>query len=455
MGMRFICAILSAGLSLGYAMDGGAPASGDLFSSHTVVNVTLEAPLADLFSKAQSDAEYAVKGTLKIADAAGHGTAIENIDVSVRGNTSKQETECPFPKLKLRFPAGETDGSSVFGHVKAIKIGTHCAELPDGQLTPKYGRWANEKAPLREAFVYRLLETVQVTAFKARPARITYIDGGQKVTRNGFFLEDDHEAVKRLGATQEVTPEQFTDAEHAFETADTAKLAFAEAMIGNFDWCLKFSANDTYRCDARRKLWNVSAFGRDDRRTVPVMSDFDIAGMVTGRHLWFKNVFYDGFVPSKSSAEIEVLSQVQRTRTLFPRTVLDATRRGFVERKAAAYAALADTNLDASGKQTIETYLNSFFKAIETDAAFYAPVVVRPNTHLYRDAGKAGEACDGSQAVPVGTPVGAPLQTQDQMVQVAVLDALWQWAPPAKCEAIHTGPVWIDKSAIDSNFPTR
>src|SRR2546422_3168034 len=83
--MRFICSILSAGLSLGYATQSVAPRSGDLFSSYTVVNVTLEAPLADLFSKAQSEAEYAVKGVVKIADAAGHETAIENIDISVRG----------------------------------------------------------------------------------------------------------------------------------------------------------------------------------------------------------------------------------------------------------------------------------------------------------------------------------------------------------------------------------
>ena len=99
--------------------------------------------------------------------------------------------------------------------------------------------------------------------------------------------------------------------------------------------------------------------------------------------------------------------------------------------------------------------MNAFFKSIESDTAFYAPVVVRPETHLYLDAGKAREACDKNRALPVGTPVGATLQIHDQMVQVAVLDALWQWAPPAKCEAIHTGPVWIEKSAIDSKYPAR
>jgi hypothetical protein len=235
--MKFVWCVLSAGLLLMHATTPAATPAGELFSSYSIVNATLEAPLADLFAKAQSNADYSVKGTLRFAE--GRDTAIENIDVSVRGNTSKGETECPFPKLKLRFPPGSTIASSMFGTVKTVKIGTHCGESPDGQLSPKYGRWANEKAPLREAFVYRLLDATEVTSFKARPARITYIDGTQKVTRNAFFLEDDHEAMKRLGGTKELTPDEFTHAEQAFATADSAKIAFAEAMVGNFDWCLK------------------------------------------------------------------------------------------------------------------------------------------------------------------------------------------------------------------------
>ena len=38
--------------------------------------------------------------------------------------------------------------------------------------------------------------------------------------------------------------------------------------------------------------------------------DFDVSAMVTGRHSWFKNVFNEAFVPSRSHAEIEVLAQI-------------------------------------------------------------------------------------------------------------------------------------------------
>src|SRR2546428_3165934 len=182
--MRMINVVLAAGLSLtcmrvNAQQSPPGPANG-LFSSYSVLDATLEAPLNDLFAKAQAQPEYSVKGTLRYADPAGgqggrgDPVTIDNIDVSVRGNTSKAETECPFPKLKLHFAPGGAAGSSIFSGMKAVKIGTHCGELPGEELSAKFGRLANEKAPFREALVYRLLDAVHVPSFKARPARITY-----------------------------------------------------------------------------------------------------------------------------------------------------------------------------------------------------------------------------------------------------------------------------------------
>ena len=35
----------------------------------------------------------------------------------------------------------------------------------------------------------------------------------------------------------------------------------------------------------------------------------------------------------------------------------------------------------------------------------------------------------------------------------ALLDALWHWAPPIKCDPIHNGAVWVETSAIGTDFP--
>src|SRR5262249_39665127 len=148
----------------------------ELFSSYSPIDVSLKAPFTDLFAGAQMDAEYIVSGSISYKDAStGKNVTIDGVELSVRGRTSKRETECSFPKLKLRFRDAESVKGSIFSGMKAVKIGTHCGDQADGDLTQRFGRWANEKAPVREALIYRLLDVLGVRSFKARPARITYV----------------------------------------------------------------------------------------------------------------------------------------------------------------------------------------------------------------------------------------------------------------------------------------
>jgi hypothetical protein len=232
------------------------------------------------------------------------------------------------------------------------------------------------------------------------------------------------------------------------------RLALAEAMIGNFDWCLKMTADDRYRCDARHPLWNVTAAATTGGKARPIISDFDVSGIVTGHHPWFKDVFSSAFTETKTPAEAEVLAQVQRTRSLFTRAELDAGRAAFVEHKADAYRALEVSTLDAGGRTIARQYLDSFYKAIETDDAFYRPVVIAPDTRLYANENRQ-VVCPALGAAARGTPLSDPLQKSGTLVQVWVLDALWQWAPPAKCAEVHKGPVWIEADAIGRDYPPR
>jgi len=94
----------------------------------------------------------------------------------------------------------------------------------------------------------------------------------------------------------------------------------------------------------------------------------------------------------------------------------------------------------------------TFFAAIESEDAFYRPVVATPGGKLYANESRA-VACAATGTIPAGTPVSDPLQTRDGLVQVVLLDALWQWTPPVKCAAVHQGPVWIEADSISRNFP--
>jgi hypothetical protein len=141
---------------------------------------------------------------------------------------------------------------------------------------------------------------------------------------------------------------------------------------------------------------------------------------------------------------------VQRTRSVFPRDLLDETRAALLGRRAAAYHALSESPMDETGREAARSYLDAFFAAIETDASFYRPVLV-VRTPVWTDQTASRLACE-LEAAP-GTPVSAPLDTAGDKSRVVVLDALWQWAE--KCEAVRLNPVWVPTAAISENYPIR
>lgn len=432
------------------SLQNGAPAEA-LFASPAPLRLRLQAPLSQLFA-ARKDPNAEVAGSLAYTDEAGREVVLEQVAVSLRGHTSLDPAECSFPKLKVRFTPGEALDASIFRGTRAVKIGTHCGEGSPVKRTPK-GRLAHEVSPHREALAYRLLAALGVATLRARPAEIAYVDGASATARKAMLLEDTSDAIRRLGGDREIPKQQFSHAREMFGAADGARLAFGQALIGNFDWCVKWTADDTYRCDARQILWNVSAIGRAQGPAIPLMYDFDVAGIVSGGHGWFPRVFTDGFGPSKSRPEIEATAQTQRARSLFTRAELDAARRGFLERKSAGYQALDAAVVDPDGRSIARAYLDGFFNAIEADAAFYRTAVTVPNTVAFTDAEGTRQACD--VPVAVGTPVDALKSTGGGLIQVWVLDALWRWSMNRRCDAMRAGPVWISRHAIEANYPAR
>jgi hypothetical protein len=453
--MRFLAVAAAAALAA-RTLCAASVADSSVLTQRGVLELTLSAPFADLFAHVDDSGRH-VTGRLAWRDAdTGREETLDGLSIAIRGHTSKQASECTFPKLKIDLPKGDR-ADTPFAGLHAIKIGTHCGDRPDGELTPKYGRLANEHAALREALVYSILHAVHVPTLLARPARITYVftddPGRQPVTRDAMLLEDDDEAKARFEATASIDEGAFGSAREQFDPHDTATLAFAEAMIGNFDWCLRMFPGDIYRCDDRHPLWNVLAFARADGRTVPLIYDFDLSGPVVGRHVWFNQVFDADYVDPASSVDVEVQAQVQRTRSLFDRALLDDTRARFVAARPQIEAAIDNSPADAHGKDHAHAYITAFFRNIESDEAFYRPVVVEGEHIAALDFEGKRPVCGESSTVPAGTPVSAPLETREGRVRVRLLDALWQWTGPQRCDAVHTQAVWIDAAAIGTNYP--
>ena len=64
-----------------------------------------------------------------------------------------------------------------------------------------------------------------------------------------------------------------------------------------------------------------------------------------------------------------------------------------------------------------------------------------------------GSGRRAARAATVGTPVSGPLATDGSMTKVRVLDVFWRWTTPTKCAAVQA-PVWIDRGAVGSDYPT-
>src|SRR5205823_2189408 len=153
-----------------------------------------------------------------------------------------------------------------------------------------------------------------------------------------------------------------------------------------------------------------------------------------------------------SVSEIEVLSQVQRTRSLLGRAQLDALRREFLARRQAAYTAVDKAEVDPLGREIARAHLDAFYKSIADNRAFYRPVVAKTDVQVYANANRLQEACGPKDTVRVGTPVNV-LQQSGSMSQVVVLDVMWRWGTKNPCQAVRSGAVWIQSDAITADYP--
>src|SRR5918999_4811869 len=116
--LPFITIALFTSSAILRAADPPAP---DLFARHDVLAVTLEASFDELIATSRTDEDFSVAGTLTYTDPrTGREITLKNVKISTRGHTSRRESECEFPKLKLDFPDAGQEG--LFG--TSIKIGT-------------------------------------------------------------------------------------------------------------------------------------------------------------------------------------------------------------------------------------------------------------------------------------------------------------------------------------------
>ena len=180
---------------------------------------------------------------------------VAEVALRTRGHMRRMFQTCDVAPLRVEFPKEQVK-HSVFDGQKALKLGTHCRE----------GVKDFEQYVLREYSAYRIGNLLTPKSFRARLAKVTYVDAVSKKAsppRYGLFIEDDEDVAKRLGGR--LTADR--DALSGFSKDDFTLFAMFEYLIGN---------NDV-------SIWtqhNVSLVQFPDGSAYPVPYDFDYSGLV-------------------------------------------------------------------------------------------------------------------------------------------------------------------------------
>lgn len=225
-----------------------------LFATHDVLQFTLTTDLRTLLRDKMDDAPWR-PARIAIADSAG---AMLDLPVRVRTRGRWRLEHCQFPPLRLNF-VKDSVRRTVFHTQDRPKLATHCR--PNREY---------EQYLLHEYLLYRVHAILTPLSFRARLARVTYVDaagGSQPQTHWGILLEDPDALAERLdgelleaGAMQE-----------NLEPEAAVVMGMFQFLIGNTDW----SAPGAH---------NIETVRLDSSRIVAVPYDFDWSGVVNARY---------------------------------------------------------------------------------------------------------------------------------------------------------------------------
>jgi len=229
-----------------------------LFGSDEPLEFTLTADFKATFKSRDTLNVKAQKATLTVKDSSGAAVAIP-IEIAPRGHFRLRSDVCNFPPIRLIFSDSGKKGTP-FGGQKSLKLGTHC-----NQKDKEYA-----EIPVREYAAYETLNMLTDWSYKARLAKVTYVQSGDEkdaVTKYGLLIEDEGDMAKRNGGRIfTVRGGTFAD----MDPQQTATISVFAYYLGNTDWSLY-------------SLHNIRLVITGDRY-VPVPYDFDWSGVVYSRY---------------------------------------------------------------------------------------------------------------------------------------------------------------------------
>ena len=308
-----------------------------LFSTDSVLEITIEAPLARL-KRDRGESQSFRPATLRYTTDAGVERELR-IALRTRGNFRLQQGICDFPSFFLRVDA-PASSETVFAGQSVLPLLTHC----------RTNRREYEQFVLLEYLIYRTYAVLTDRSLGARLARITYVDTegrNEPITRYAVFTEHFGALAARLG--WEVLQIPFVPPDQV-EPLDLARFEVFQFFIGNTDFDAFHAEPGEDAC-----CHNAVLIGTMVGPVIPVPFDFDWSGVVDPPY-------------ARPDPRFEIRSVRQRRYwgICRPRAELDPVFALFRERRADIYALYR--NLDALEPRyrdrTLE-YFDQFFALID------------------------------------------------------------------------------------------
>lgn len=316
-----------------------------LFASDEIIRITIRGPV-DTIAKAPEESQASYPGELIVA---GTSDALP-IQLAQRGITRRKGDVCQFPPLRVTFSQPPPAGS-LFAGQRRLKLVTHCRASEGFQ-----------QYLLMEYATYRLYNQLTPISFRARLAKIDYVDAGGKpiISRVGFFLEDIDDVARRNGMREARVGARIAVTQ--LSPAESGRVGVFQYMIGNLDWAMQAGpAGDN--CCHNSPL--IGENGGASSNFVPVPYDWDFSGLVDTPY-------------ATAPDSINVTSVRQRRYRGFCRhngeaRAVIAALRPQQARLMANFDAVP--GMDPRTAKKASAYLGGFFADIATDASAEAKLI--------------------------------------------------------------------------------
>ena len=268
-------------------------------------------------------------GEVQMSDGKGGELKIP-VQLRTRGHYRLANRNCSFVPLRLDFKKTDVK-ETVFDGQDKLKLVTHCQ-----------GNATYEEYMIREYLAYKVHNLVTPRSYRARMARVTYVDsatGKEIETRNGVFLEHEDDVAKRMeGEVVEIRRALFDDV----DPNQILELSIFAAFIGHVDWSLA-------------ALHNVRLVRQQNGTLLPVLYDMDFTGLVSTKYS----------IPDARLGIRSVKDRLYRGPCKEP-TELAAFLGIYREKKDAILKLYDDTpGLDARYRNDAKNWLTQWFKLLD------------------------------------------------------------------------------------------